>query len=68
MFDETGGLIRNLPWKTAVVGHDKLFIARCLKHGFRIDNIPEVLYYYRLHEDQMSGRGSKRKKGGSADG
>ncbi|MNO27215.1 putative glycosyltransferase EpsE [compost metagenome] len=63
VFDETGGLIRNLPWKTAIVGHDKLFITRCLKQGFRIDNIPEVLYYYRLHEAQMSGRGSKGKKG-----
>ncbi|MOA05368.1 putative glycosyltransferase EpsE [compost metagenome] len=63
VFDETGGLIRNLPWKTAIVGHDKLFITRCLQQGFRIDNIPEVLYYYRLHGAQMSGRGSKKKKG-----
>lgn len=68
VFDETGGLIRNLPWKTAVVGHDKLFIARCLRHGFRIDNIPEVLYYYRLHGAQMSGRGSHRKKGENTNG
>ncbi|MNE39467.1 putative glycosyltransferase EpsE [compost metagenome] len=60
VFDEAGGLIRKLPWKRAVVGHDKLFITRCLKQGFKIDNIPEILYYYRLHGTQMSGRGSKR--------
>lgn len=68
VFDEIGGLVRNLPWKSAIVGHDRLFITRCLKHGFRIDNIPEVLYYYRLHHAQMSGRGSKRKKGESTNG
>lgn len=57
VFDEMGGLVRNLPWKKAITGHDSRFIAKCLNHGYKIDNTPQVLYYYRLHPKQMSGRG-----------
>ncbi|MFD1175774.1 glycosyltransferase family 2 protein [Paenibacillus puldeungensis] len=54
IFDQVGGLVRKLPGKRSITGHDFLFIFKCLKQGVRIENIPEVHYYYRKHAGQMS--------------
>lgn len=54
VFDKIGGLVRTLPGSRKVTGHDFLFINKCLQDGFRLKNIPEVLYFYRRHEKQMS--------------
>ncbi len=33
---------------------DYEFIARCIENGFCVENLPTVLYYYRLHKNQRS--------------
>lgn len=47
LFDKIGGLTRKLDG-----AEDYEFIIKSLPDG--VDNIPEVLYYYRLHEKQRS--------------
>ncbi|MDQ8736571.1 glycosyltransferase family 2 protein [Paenibacillus sp. LHD-38] len=48
-FDRIGGLSRRI-----VGAEDYEFIVKFLHQKERIENIPEILYYYRLHTDQRS--------------
>jgi hypothetical protein len=48
-FDRIGGLSRRI-----VGAEDYEFIVKFLNQKERIENIPEILYYYRLHADQRS--------------
>jgi len=48
-FDQIGGLSRRI-----VGAEDYEFIVKFLNNKFRIENIPEILYYYRLHGSQRS--------------
>lgn len=48
-FDRIGGLSRRI-----VGAEDYEFIVKFLHQKERIENIPEILYYYRLHADQRS--------------
>ncbi|MNN26627.1 putative glycosyltransferase EpsE [compost metagenome] len=54
IFDKIGGLVRQLPSNRTITGHDFLFIYKCLKSGVILENIPEVLYFYRKHDRQRS--------------
>ncbi|WP_138495937.1 glycosyltransferase family 2 protein [Paenibacillus pinistramenti] len=58
VFDRIGGLTRNIKG-----AEDYEFIARCLTHKVEIENIREVLYYYRSHSDQRSRQFYKNKGG-----
>lgn len=49
VFDRIGGLTRRIDG-----AEDYEFIVKFLHIGARIDNIPEVLYYYRSHSNQRS--------------
>lgn len=49
IFDKLGGLNRRHQG-----AEDFEFIARCISKRITIDNLPEVLYYYRKHGDQRS--------------
>lgn len=49
IFDTLGGPNRRYPG-----AEDFEFIARIISNRITIDNIPEVLYYYRKHPDQRS--------------
>jgi hypothetical protein len=49
VFDRIGGLTRGV-----VGAEDYEFIVKFLNNRSRIDNIPEILYYYRTHELQRS--------------
>lgn len=48
-FDRIGGLTRRIEG-----AEDYEFIVKFLEIGARIDNIPEILYYYRFHNNQRS--------------
>lgn len=48
-FDQIGGLSRRI-----VGAEDYEFIVKFLNNKARIENIPEILYYYRLHASQRS--------------
>jgi glycosyltransferase involved in cell wall biosynthesis len=54
VFDKIGGLVNTLPGTRTITGHDFLFIKKCLMEGFKLHNIPEILYFYRRHANQMS--------------
>jgi glycosyltransferase involved in cell wall biosynthesis len=49
VFDRIGGLSRRI-----VGAEDYDFIVKFLEHKARIENMPEILYYYRLHTNQRS--------------
>lgn len=49
VFDRMGGLSRNMNG-----AEDYEFIAKCVSHGIRVENLRETLYYYRSHMDQRS--------------
>ncbi len=49
VFDQLGGYTRKYRKEA-----DFEFIRKCVLYGFNTDNIPEVLYYYRRHDQQMS--------------
>jgi glycosyltransferase involved in cell wall biosynthesis len=49
IFDQIGGLTRRIEG-----AEDYEYIVKFLNIGARIDNIPEVLYYYRTHSNQRS--------------
>ena len=49
LFDQWGGLSRKLG-----AAADYEYLSRLIKSGVRANNIPEVLYYYRRHPEQMS--------------
>jgi len=53
IFDRLGGLER-YPQGKETVAEDYYFINKYFQNGIRIDNIPEVLYYYRSHPSQRS--------------
>lgn len=59
LFDEVGGLSRRIAG-----AEDYEFIAKCLAHRARIENLPDILYYYRLHREQRSRVYYARKGGG----
>jgi GT2 family glycosyltransferase len=49
VFDQIGGHSRKLEG-----AEDYEFIAKCINNGLGVENIPEVLYYYRSHKGQRS--------------
>ncbi|WP_169089918.1 glycosyltransferase family 2 protein [Paenibacillus sp. PL91] len=49
VFDRIGGLSRRVAG-----AEDYDFIVKFLHHHARIENMPEILYYYRLHTNQRS--------------
>jgi glycosyltransferase involved in cell wall biosynthesis len=49
VFDQLGGHTRKIEG-----AEDYEFIAKCVASGFAVENIPDVLYYYRNHKDQRS--------------
>lgn len=49
VFDRIGGPTRKLEG-----AEDYEFISKCINHGVVVQNIPEVLYYYRNHAKQRS--------------
>jgi glycosyltransferase involved in cell wall biosynthesis len=49
VFDQIGGHTRKLEG-----AEDYEFIAKCLNNQLVVENIPEVLYYYRSHKGQRS--------------
>lgn len=49
VFDQIGGLSRRI-----VGAEDYEFIVKFLHSHARVDNIPEILYYYRMHSSQRS--------------
>lgn len=49
VFDKLGGYTRK--YSKAI---DVEWLSKCVLNGVRSDNIPEVLYYYRRHSQQMS--------------
>ncbi|EIT86678.1 glycosyltransferase [Fictibacillus macauensis ZFHKF-1] len=57
-FDTLGGPTRRIKG-----AEDYEFIAKCLNASYQVDNLTDILYYYRLHEKQRSneffGKGSQ---------
>lgn len=51
IFDQIGGPTRRFDG-----AEDYEFIAKCLAKGFKVENLPQVLYYYRRHAKQRSRR------------
>lgn len=49
LFDRLGGLTRNMNG-----AEDYEFIAKCVQAGYKVENLRDVLYYYRSHEAQRS--------------
>jgi glycosyltransferase involved in cell wall biosynthesis len=49
VFDKFGGHSRKMDG-----AEDYEFIANCISNGVNVENIPEVLYYYRSHSKQRS--------------
>lgn len=49
VFDQIGG-----PTRRITGAEDYEFIAKCLNARIKIDNLPDVLYAYRIHSDQRS--------------
>jgi len=49
VFDRLGGFTRKNSKEA-----DFEFIQKCVLNGVKANNIPEVLYYYRMHPEQMS--------------
>jgi glycosyltransferase involved in cell wall biosynthesis len=49
VFDRLGGFTRRLGKEA-----DFEFLQKCIKNGVKANNLPEVLYYYRRHPEQMS--------------
>jgi glycosyltransferase involved in cell wall biosynthesis len=49
IFEKVGGPTRALDG-----AEDYEFIAKCINHGVVVQNIPEILYYYRDHPNQRS--------------
>jgi glycosyltransferase involved in cell wall biosynthesis len=49
VFDQLGGHTRKLEG-----AEDYEFIAKCISNDLEVENIPEVLYYYRSHKGQRS--------------
>ncbi|GAA4702215.1 glycosyltransferase family 2 protein [Brevibacillus fulvus] len=49
LFDQIGGPTRRIGG-----AEDYEFIVKCLNAKAKIENVPEVLYYYRRHENQRS--------------
>jgi glycosyltransferase involved in cell wall biosynthesis len=49
VFDQIGGHTRKIDG-----AEDYEFIAKCISNGLGVENIPEVLYYYRSHKGQRS--------------
>ncbi|REE93149.1 glycosyltransferase involved in cell wall biosynthesis [Paenibacillus taihuensis] len=57
LFDLLGGLER-YPRGKMTVAEDYYFIRRYVLQGYSVDNLPEVLYYYRRYPEQRSQNGS----------
>ncbi|QRG66326.1 glycosyltransferase family 2 protein [Brevibacillus choshinensis] len=57
LFDQIGGPTRRIKG-----AEDYEFIAKSLNARARIENIPEALYYYRLHANQRSTKYYRRKE------
>lgn len=51
IFDRLGGPTRRIKG-----AEDYEFIAKCINDGVKIDNLPDVLYYYRQHSTQRSNK------------
>ena len=49
VFDRLGGLTRNMEG-----AEDFEFIARCVSNRVGVENLPDILYYYRSHQAQRS--------------
>lgn len=49
VFDKLGGLTRNMNG-----AEDYEYVAKFIQNGYGVDNLPDVLYYYRLHSEQRS--------------
>jgi glycosyltransferase involved in cell wall biosynthesis len=49
VFDRLGGFTRKNSKEA-----DYEFLKKCILNGVKANNIPEVLYYYRMHPEQMS--------------
>jgi L-malate glycosyltransferase len=49
VIDKIGGLTRKING-----AEDYEFIAKCLENGYKVENLREELYYYRLHDKQRS--------------
>lgn len=58
LFDQIGGPTRRIKG-----AEDYEFIAKSLNARAKIENLPEALYYYRLHADQRSTKYYRRKEG-----
>ncbi|MNP12241.1 putative glycosyltransferase EpsE [compost metagenome] len=48
-FDKIGGLTRNMNG-----AEDYEYVAKFIQNGCGVENLPDVLYYYRLHSNQRS--------------
>ncbi|MNN05227.1 putative glycosyltransferase EpsE [compost metagenome] len=48
-FDKIGGLTRNMNG-----AEDYEYVAKFIQNGYGVENLPDVLYYYRLHSNQRS--------------
>ncbi|WP_110932898.1 glycosyltransferase family 2 protein [Paenibacillus bouchesdurhonensis] len=48
-FDKIGGLTRNMNG-----AEDYEYVVKFIQNGYGINNLPDVLYYYRLHAEQRS--------------
>ncbi|GED31435.1 hypothetical protein BCE02nite_25760 [Brevibacillus centrosporus] len=57
MFDQIGGPTRRING-----AEDYEFIAKSLNARANIENLPEALYYYRLHAHQRSTKYYRRKE------
>lgn len=49
VFDRVGGHTRKMEG-----AEDYEFVSQCINHGIGVENIPEILYYYRSHSAQRS--------------
>lgn len=56
LFDLLGGLER-YPAGTETTTEDVYFITRYVLRGYSVENLPEILYYYRIYPEQRSQQG-----------
>lgn len=56
LFDLLGGLER-YPRGAATTAEDLYFITRYVLQGYSVENLPEILYYYRIYPEQRSQTG-----------
>lgn len=61
LFDQIGGPTRRISG-----AEDYEFIAKALNSKAQIDNLPEPLYYYRVHDSQRSAQYYRRKESNDA--